>query len=135
MESDVQARPGPKTLLWVGRVLSALPALALIASGVGKLLKPEAVVTEFTRLGWPDSPVAPLGIVEIACALLYAIPQTAVLGAILLTGYLGGAIATHVRIEEGFLPPLVMGVLVWLGIYLRDRRLRALLPFRSLSER
>jgi hypothetical protein len=74
-----------------------------------------------------------LGIVEIACTVVYAIPQTAVLGAILLTGYLGGAIATHVRLEEGFLPPVILGVLVWLGIYLRDARLRALLPFRNLS--
>jgi hypothetical protein len=133
MESDVQASAGSKKLLWVGWVLSALPALALVASGVGKLMKPEAVVAEFTRLGWPGSPIAPLGIVEITCALVYAIPQTAVLGAVLLTGYLGGAIATHVRIEEGFVPPLMMGVLIWLGIYLRDSRLRALLPFRSLS--
>jgi hypothetical protein len=135
MQSEVQANSSSTKLLWVGRVVSALPALALIASGVGKLLKPEAVVTEFTRLGWPDSPIAPVGIVEIACAILYAIPQTAVLGAILLTGYLGGAIATHVRIEEGFVSPLVMGVLIWLGVYLRDSRLRALIPFRSLSTR
>jgi hypothetical protein len=63
--------------------------------------------------------------------VLYAIPQTAVLGAILLTGYLGGAIATHVRIEEGFVPPLILGVLIWLGLYLRDRRLRALVPLRT----
>jgi hypothetical protein len=104
--------------------------VALVFSGVMKLIKPTAITDEFTRLGWPDVTVG-LGIVEIACALVYAIPQTAVLGAILVTGYLGGAIATHVRIHDDFVPPLVIGVLAWLALYLRDARLRALLPLRT----
>jgi xanthine/uracil permease len=95
-----------------------------------KLVKPAALVEEFTRLEWPDVALG-LGIVEIACAVIYAIPRTAVLGAILVTGYLGGAIATHVRIHDNFIPPVVMGVLAWLGLYLRDARLRALLPLRT----
>ena len=130
MNSDLQTSSGSKTMLWIGRVISALPVLGLVMSAVFKLLKPENVVTEFTRLGWPDIALA-LGVVELACTVLYAIPQTAVLGAILLTGYLGGAIATHVRIEEQFIPPLIMGVLVWVGLYLRDARVRALIPWRT----
>jgi hypothetical protein len=117
-------------MYWTGWVLSGLVVSGLIFSGVMKLVKPAALVEEFTRLEWPDVALA-LGIVEIACALIYAIPQTAVLGAILITGYLGGAIATHVRIEEGFISPLVIAVLAWIGLYLRDARLRALLPLRS----
>jgi hypothetical protein len=133
MPSDTQAGPGTSKLVWVGRVVSALIILGLVFSGVLKLLSPTDVVKEFTRLGWPETIAMALGIVELTCAVVYAIPQTAVLGAILLTGYLGGAVATHVRIEEGFAPPLVMGVLAWLGIYLRDGRLRALIPFRHVT--
>jgi hypothetical protein len=121
-------------MLWVGYVLSALPVLTLLFSGALKLAKPASVVTEFTRLGWPESLVVAIGIIELTCAIIYAIPRTAVLGAILLTGYLGGAVATHVRIEENFIPPVIVGVLVWLGLYLRDPRLRALIPLRSKSD-
>lgn len=74
-----------------------------------------------------------LGVTELLCAVLYAIPQTSVLGAILLTGYMGGAIATHARIGEGFIPQIIIGVLVWLGLFLRDARLRALIPIRRGS--
>jgi DoxX-like family len=102
----------------------------LLFSGVMKLAKPAAVVEEFTRLGWPESLILGLGILEIACAVVYAIPRTAVLGAVLLTGYLGGAVATHVRIGDPYFGPLIGGVLVWLGLYLRDPRLRALIPLR-----
>jgi hypothetical protein len=72
----------------------------------------------------------PILVVELCCVLLYLIPQTAVLGAILLTGYLGGATATHVRVDEAYFMPVVVGILVWLGLYLRDPRLRALVPWR-----
>ena len=96
-----------------------------------KLAKPPAVVEGFAHLGWPDNLALALGIVEIGSAIVYLIPQTAVLGAILLTGYLGGAIATHVRLGEGFIGPVIFGVLIWLGLYLRDVRLQALLPLRS----
>jgi hypothetical protein len=72
-----------------------------------------------------------LGILELICAVIYVIPRTSMLGAILLTGYLGGAIATHVRVGEQFIMPAVLGVLIWGGLYLRDYRLRALLPLRT----
>jgi hypothetical protein len=75
--------------------------------------------------------LVPLGIVELACTILYIVPQTSVLGAILLTGYLGGATATHLRVEESWIGPVLLGILVWLGLFLRDCRLRALLPLRK----
>jgi hypothetical protein len=131
MQADVQTAPVSKTAFWAGWVVSALPVLMLLMSGVMKLLKPEPVVEGFTKLGWAENLALGLGIVELACTVIYMIPQTAVLGAILLTGYLGGATATHVRIGEPFITPVILGVLVWLGLYLRDVRLRALLPFRS----
>jgi uncharacterized membrane protein YphA (DoxX/SURF4 family) len=131
MNSDPHTTSGSKAMLWIGRVISALIALALTMSAVFKFVQPEGLPDEFTRLGWPVNLAIALGIVELTCAILYAIPQTAVLGAILLTGYLGGAIATHVRIEEQFVPPLVMGVLAWVGLYLRDARLRPLVPWRT----
>jgi len=117
--------------LWAGYVASALPALGLLMSGVMKLLKPAAVIEGFAHLGWPHDFAFALGMLEIACTIVYLIPRTAVLGAILLTGYLGGAIATHVRLGEQFVAPLILGLLVWGGLYLRDDRLRALLPLRK----
>jgi uncharacterized membrane protein YphA (DoxX/SURF4 family) len=131
MNADLQTGGGSKTMLWVGRVISALIVLSLIGSAVFKLMQPAQITEEFSRLGWPVNLAAAVGITELTCAILYAIPQTAVLGAILVTGYLGGAIATHVRIEEQFIPPLVMGVLAWVGLYLREPRVRALIPWRS----
>jgi hypothetical protein len=131
MQTDPEPAPVSKKMLWTGRILSALPVLALLASAVMKFLKPTEVVEGFVNLGWPESLALALGILEIACTIIYAIPQTAVLGAILLTGYLGGAIATHVRIGDGFITPIVLGAMVWGGLYLRDERLRALLPLRS----
>ena len=120
-----------KKILWAGYVMSALPVLLLLFSGVMKLMKPAPVVEGFAHLGYPASLALGLGIVELACVVVYVIPCTSVLGAILLTGYLGGATATHVRIGEPFFMPIVLGVLVWGGLYLRDDRLRALLPLRS----
>jgi len=120
-------------MLWTGYAISALIVLALLFSAVFKFLQPEDLVTEFKRLEIPvDLPIA-LGIIEATCAIIYAIPRTAFLGAILVTGYLGGAILTHVRIYDGFAfaSPLVMGMLAWLGLYLRDARLRALIPLRT----
>lgn len=124
-----------KSPLWMriaGWLLTVLILAGLTFSGVVKLSGVEDVVKEFERLGYPSTTkfIVILGIVELTCALLYAIPQTAVLGAILLTGYLGGATATHVRINDPFIPPVVMGVLMWLGLYFRDSRIRAILPFR-----
>ncbi len=125
-----QTAPVLKKMLWAGRIMSALPVLMLLFSGVMKLVKPAPVVEGFAHLGYPESLALGLGIVELACAVVYVIPGTAVLGAILLTGYLGGATATHVRIGEPFFMPIILGVLVWGGLFLRDERLRALLPLR-----
>lgn len=97
----------------------------------GKADEMPSVAEEFHRLGYPQRTTRPIAAVEIAIAILYAIPQTAVLGAILLTGYLGGATATHVRVEDPFIGPIIIGVLAWLGIFLREPRLRALMPWRS----
>jgi hypothetical protein len=115
---------------WAGWIASALPVLLLLFSGIMKLIKPANVVEGFVHLGYPESLSLAIGIVELAGVALYAVPRTSVLGAILLTGYLGGATASHVRIGEPFTMAIVMGVLVWGGLYLRDERLRALLPLR-----
>lgn len=130
MDSVTQTGAPSKKMLWAGRIISGLTVLMLLFSGGMKLLKPEAIVTEFTRLGYPDKVTVAIGIIEIVCAVLYAIPRTAILGAILLAAYLGGATATHLRIGDPFFMPPLLGVLIWLGLYLRDERLRALVPLR-----
>src|SRR5437773_10792599 len=103
MGLETQTAPVSKAALWGGRVAGALPVLMLLMSGVMKLAKPEPVVKGFTDLGWDAGLALALGVLEIVCTAIYVIPQTAVLGAVLLTGYLGGAIATHVRIGEQFI--------------------------------
>jgi hypothetical protein len=114
--------------------MSALPALFLFVDGIWKLVKPAPVVEGTVQLGYPESVLLGLGLVLITCTVLYVIPRTAVLGAILLTGYLGGAIATHVRVASPLfshmLFPVYVAVLIWGGLYLRDERLRALIPLR-----
>ena len=115
--------------------MSALPVLMLAMSGVMKLAKPPAVVEGFAHLGLPETLAVGLGILEFACALLYAVPRTAVLGAILLTGYFGGAVVTHLRVGDQFFLPVVIGVLVWGGLFLRDPRLQVLLPVRRPVQR
>jgi len=117
--------------VWTGRFVTAVPIVVLLLSAGMKLGGNPRVVEEFTgRLGYQAGALAGLALLEIACVVLYALPSTAVLGAILLTGYLGGAVATHVRIGEPFLAPLAVGVLAWAGLYLRDQRLHSLLPIR-----
>ena len=122
-----------KTASVAGWVIGGLPALMLVLDGVMKLVKPEPVIKATVELGYPETTIIGMGIAVLVSAVLYLIPGTAVLGAILLTGYLGGAVASHVR--AGHEPfniafPVLFGVLLWLGLYLRDRRLRALLPWR-----
>ena len=133
MASDTPTAPVSKKMLWAGYVVTALPVLMLLMSGVMKLTKPPEVVTEFERLGYAEHHPFTIGIVEIACTLIFLIPRTSVLGAILLTGYLGGAVATHVRIDDGykFIPPIIGGVLFWGALWLRDERVRALIPLRK----
>ena len=133
MPSDTQPVTVSKGMLWAGRVLTALPALFLLMDGVMKLVKPDIVVETTVQLGYPESVIFGLGLVLLTCTLLYLIPRTSVLGAILLTGYLGGAVATHVRVEDGVFPvffPVILGALLWGGLVLREGQLRALLPIR-----
>ena len=134
MAANVQAGSLPAKGVWAGRIVSWLPGLLLLVDGVAKLFKPAPVIEGTVKLGYSESVIIPLGIVLIACTVLYLIPRTAVLGAILLTGYLGGAVATHVRAADGIFPvvfAVTFGVLLWLGLYLRDARLRELVPLRS----
>jgi hypothetical protein len=125
--------PQPKKVtLWAGRVLSALPVLFLIMSAAMKLSqRPEIIQGMVEKGGFPAGSITPIGLAELLSTILYVVPQTAVLGAVLLTGYLGGAIATHVHGGQGFATPLVLGIIVWAGLFLRDARLRALLPLRD----
>lgn len=121
----------PKAMLWSGRALTFLIVAMLTFSAAMKFSMIEDVTKEFTRLGYQQNVIVAIGITELACAVVYLIPRTAILGAILLTGYLGGAIATHVRVGDYFIGPAVGGVLVWLALFLREPRLRRLIPFRN----
>lgn len=122
----------PAWMVWTGRVVSALPVLALLMSAYSKFAPMEGMDKELAKMGWTEDQMFILGFVELACVLFYVIPQTSVLGAILLTGYLGGATATHVRIgDPTWFVPVIIGAVVWLGLFLRDSRLRALIPWRS----
>ena len=131
MSSAPQAAPVSKKKLRAGRILSAFPALLLLFSAAIKFFGSPPVLEEFARLGYPESLVLPIGILELSCTVIYLIPRTGVFGAILLTAYLGGATATHVRIGDPFIGPVVTGVLIWAGLYLREDRLRPLVPLRS----
>jgi hypothetical protein len=134
MQAMHQTVPVSQKTRWGGRIMSGLPALFLLVDGVMKLVKPTPVVEGTLRYGFSESVIIPLGILLTACTILYVIPRTAVLGAILLTGYLGGAIATHVRFGDPWVPilfPVFIGALIWGGLYWRDGRLRALIPLRS----
>ena len=116
---------------WTGRVLSALPVLMMVFSGFMKLTHAPGFVASWTeKFGWPESSLTAIGVLELVCVALYVLPRTAVLGAGLLSAYLGGAVATHVRIGDPFVAPVVLGLLVWAGLYLRDERVRALVPLR-----
>lgn len=128
MADDRTKSGASKYMIWAGYVMSALPVLMLLFSAAMKFARPAPVVEGFAHLGYPESLALPLGLIELTYTILYVFPRTAVLGAILLTGYLGGAVATHVRIGEPFIMPAVLGVLVWGGLFLRDPRIRALIP-------
>ena len=121
--------------LWAGRIMSGLPALFLLVDGGMKLFKPPVVVEATVQLGYPESVIVGLGLVLLASTLLYLVPRTAILGAVLLTGYLGGAVATHVRVDAplfNIVFAVVLGTLLWGGLWLRDRCLREMLPLRTL---
>jgi hypothetical protein len=119
---------------WSGRIISALPILFLAFDAVIHIAKIPPVVEAFARLGYPLSLSSGIGVLALICTAVYAIPRTAVLGAVLLTGYLGGAIATQVRVGAGVFPvvfPIIVAALVWTGLFLRDSRLREFLPLRG----
>ena len=123
-----------KKNLWAGRIISGWMVVFLLFDGAVKVMRETGAVEATVRLGYPARMLPALGIVELTCSVLYVIPRTSILGAILLTGYLGGATATQVRLEDPWLFfPIVIGALVWLGLYLRDPRLRELIPLRSLE--
>ena len=120
-----------KSTYWAGWILSGLPALFLLVDAGMKLLRLPVVVSATVELGYPESSILPIGAVLLVCTVLYTVPRTSVLGAILLTGYLGGAVATHVRVGApvfNFVFAIAIGALLWGGLWLRDERLRALLP-------
>jgi hypothetical protein len=131
MTTDNNIKPVPKSALWAGRVIGWLPALFLLFAACMNFVKPESAVKQTVAMGFSEKVMVPLGVVLLVSTLLYLVPATSVLGAILLTGYLGGAVATHVHVWDGWFPvffPVIFGVLLWLGLWLRDPRLRAVIP-------
>jgi len=134
MQSDTQTKTVSQAMTWTGRVISAICVLFLLFDGVIKVMKLPIVLKACVELGIPTGAIQGIGIVLVASTLLYAIPVTSVLGAILLTGYLGGAVSTHVRtggpaFNVAF--ATIFGMLVWLGLFLQDARLHTLLPLRT----
>ena len=137
LPSDLTITRSSRTRALIGHILSVLVVAFLALDGLAKVVRIGVMVDGMTKLGYPDSAVRGIGIILVLCLTLYVIPRTAVLGAILLTGYLGGAVATHVRIGSGLLGfvllPVYCGVIVWGALYLRDPRVRGIIPFRSAS--
>jgi hypothetical protein len=129
----VPSKPASKAAFWGGWVLAIVPAGMMVMSAAMKLVKPPQVSEGMAKFGWPERYLPALAAVELACVILFLIPRTAVLGAILMTGYLGGACATHARLGDPMLAnAVVLGVFAWLGLYLRDPRVRELAPLRRL---
>jgi DoxX-like family len=130
-QSAAPAVPTSKKMLWAGRVISAVPVLLMLFSAVLKLVKAAPVVQGLPRYGYPESLIVIIGVLELLSCIVYLIPSTTVLGAILMTGYLGGATATNVRVgDPSYIMTVLLGVFVWGGLFFRDARLRALIPFR-----
>lgn len=137
MSSEVLVAPAKNKHPWAAYLVTAIPVLFLLLDALGKFVRPEAVVQGTAALGYAENVIVPLGITLLVCTILYLMPRTAVLGAILLTGYLGGTVAAHVRVGNPLFTHVLfgpyIGILLWLGLYLRDGRLRSLLPFVSVS--
>jgi hypothetical protein len=127
-----------KGQLWAGRILTAIPVLFLAFDSIIKLARLDIVTQSAGQLGWPAEMMFTVGVIEFACLVLYVIPRTSVLGVVLLTGYLGGAIATHVRLGNPFFShqffPVYVAAMLWGGLYLREPLLRALLPLRRAQD-
>jgi hypothetical protein len=122
---------GSEKIVWVGRVVSVLVSLVFVMSAFMKLKGGVEVMQGMSHLGLPESLIMPLAILEISCFVIYLIPATLVLGAILLTGYIGGAICTHLRVGDPFFVQVALGIFVWLGLYLRENRLKGLIPLTT----
>ncbi len=118
---------GNRKAIWAGRALSILVALPFVFSAVMKLTMHPEVIKGMSHLGLPESLIMPLGVIELLCVVVYLVPKTSVLGAILLTGYVGGTIITHLRVGEPIYLNIILGLLIWLGLYLRRPRIRELL--------
>ena len=130
MPSETQSQTS-KAMLWVSYIVSAIPVLFLVSSGIAKLVQPAPILQGFAQIGFAQSLVVRLGILELICTAVYLIPRTSVLGAILLTGYLGGATVTHLRVSDPkFVAPVILGVFLWGGLFFRESRLRALIPLK-----
>ena len=119
-------------IVWVGRVISILASLMFAMSSFMKFKGGAEVTQGMAHLGLPESLMMPLAILEISCVVVYLIPATSVLGAILLTGYMGGAICTHLRVGDPFVVQIALGIVIWLGLYLRENRLKEIIPLRRL---
>ena len=132
MDVPLSETKGKRWLVWVGWILSLWPVFVVGTSAHWKLGHNPAYVAEFARIGWPESALTLLACLQLGCIILYIFPPTAVLGCVLLTGYLGGAIAAYTRMGQPYpvLVPLSTSMIAWAGIWLRDKRLRALLPIR-----
>lgn len=124
----IQANPVSKSALWAGRIINILCLLFLAFDAVMKIIKESHAIEGSAKLGWPVDAIQPLGIVLLVCTIIHAIPRTAVLGAILVTAYLGGAVAIMVRVNEPCYFPIAFGVLIWAGLFLRNRRVRSFIP-------
>lgn len=135
MVESLAPAPLSKGAIWTGRVLTALMVVFLLFDGIVKFMMIQPVIDTFGQLGYPIEHAYLIGFIDVACAVLLAIPRTSVLGAVLLTGLLGGAISTHVRVDSPLfshtLFGVYMGIWAWVGVYLREPRLRAILPLRS----
>jgi hypothetical protein len=134
VQSLTQAGPVSKGRLWTGRIITAVVVLFLLFDSITKVMKVRAVIEASAQLGYPANTIFTIGIILLVCTAFYVIPQTAVLGAILLTGYLGGAVAANLRIGSAIFNtffPIVFAALAWTGIFLRESRLGALIPFRT----
>ena len=122
-----------RTRVWIGGTISVLSSLVFLFSAFMKLKGGAEVTQGLAHLGLPEPMIMPLAILEIACVLVYLIPMTSVLGAVFLTGYIGGAICTHWRVGDPYDFQIALGVFIWLGIYLRESRLKDLLPLRTTA--
>ncbi len=131
MSSTPQAAPVSSGMLWTGRIITVLVGLFLLFDSGVKLIKAPSAVQGTIQLGYPETAIVPIGVTLLVSLVLYLVPRTSILGAILLTGYLGGATATMVRVSSPWVPmPVVVGMLVWAGLYFRDPQLRTLIPLR-----